>query len=199
MTATERPNRQQERVRESRAALIAAARASFLDNGYAGTSVGGIAKRAGRAHGTFYLHFQSKAEILTVLLDEIWLDLREQSRAAWNADEPEASVHATVGWFVSSFAREAELWRLFEEVSTTDPAFRAEWDAHYSTFVNGVLRGLESSGNPVDLDGLHHRLVAETLAAMLYETCSVCFLHGRSWSVDEVTNHVATLWIRMLR
>ena len=53
-----------------RSQILDAARESFGKHGLAGTTVDGIAKRAGVAKGTVYLYYKSKEEILRRVLDE---------------------------------------------------------------------------------------------------------------------------------
>ena len=50
-----------------RAQILDAARESFARDGLAGTTVDGIARRAGLAKGTVYLYFKSKDEVLRTI------------------------------------------------------------------------------------------------------------------------------------
>lgn len=53
-----------------RTQILDAARESFATHGMAGTTVDGIARRAGLAKGTVYLYYKSKQEILKQVLEE---------------------------------------------------------------------------------------------------------------------------------
>ncbi len=57
-------------ARRTRAALLAAARAAFSENGYAGASLDDIATRAGFTKGALYGHFASKDDLFLALLAE---------------------------------------------------------------------------------------------------------------------------------
>ena len=57
-------------------AIKEAAHLCFLEQGYAGTSIGSITQAAGVAHGTFYVHFASKDAVL----DELLVDFNEGLR-----------------------------------------------------------------------------------------------------------------------
>lgn len=67
------PRRPQARGRATRARLLAAAEDLFTRGGYAGTSIGDIAERAGVGVGTVYHHFADKRAILLDLIDD-WGD-----------------------------------------------------------------------------------------------------------------------------
>jgi len=62
-----------------RAQILDAAREAFARQGLAGTTVDGIAKRAGVAKGTVYLYYRSKEEILRQVLDEDLAELRDDT------------------------------------------------------------------------------------------------------------------------
>jgi AcrR family transcriptional regulator len=51
--------------------LLSAAIAEFNQNGYFNTSVDSITKRAGVSHGTFYLYFKNKQDVLAILIGRI--------------------------------------------------------------------------------------------------------------------------------
>ncbi len=56
---------------EKRTRILAAARGAFAERGYEKTSVAEIVRRAGVAHGTFYLYFPAKADLLPALIAEM--------------------------------------------------------------------------------------------------------------------------------
>jgi AcrR family transcriptional regulator len=62
---------QQERSRRKREALLRAALEMFAEHGYARASVEAIARRADVAVGAFYQHFNSKRQILLVLMNRL--------------------------------------------------------------------------------------------------------------------------------
>ena len=63
------PLQQRSRVKHER--LQAAALALFGENGYEGTSIDEIARRANLAMGTFYQHYRSKRQLLLALMDDL--------------------------------------------------------------------------------------------------------------------------------
>jgi AcrR family transcriptional regulator len=69
MTDSKRPSRPGE-ARDTRAMLLAAARAEFAANGYHGTDTNRIARAAGLAPATFYRHFTDKADVFRVVYHE---------------------------------------------------------------------------------------------------------------------------------
>jgi AcrR family transcriptional regulator len=84
VTTTERQPRatQVERSARTRAALLAAARALFAEQGFAQTGREEIARRAGVTRGALYHHFASKTEVAAAVLDEVTGELVDRVVAA---------------------------------------------------------------------------------------------------------------------
>ena len=82
----------------TRARLLAAGAELFADKGLHGVTTHDVARRAGVAAGTFYLHFKNKRELFRQLARETLADLRVRLDAAI-AGKPgrEAAVRAHAG------------------------------------------------------------------------------------------------------
>jgi AcrR family transcriptional regulator len=100
MTADERPPAQR---------LLAAAEELFGERSYRRTTVAGICARAGIATGSFYAHYDSKAEIFAAVVRGINADLRTaMKKALENSDGNQRT-------------RERECFRVFFEMISERP------------------------------------------------------------------------------
>ena len=89
--STRRSN--ESRTRETKAALLKAARKLFVEKGYAGTSTPEIVKKAGITRGALYHHFEDKEALFrAVLVDEYEAVASEIYRSATGA--PQNTVEA---------------------------------------------------------------------------------------------------------
>lgn len=184
----------QQRAIETRAALLAAARSVFQEKGYRRTTVADIVKRAGRAHGTFYLHFENKRAITVALLEEAITSLQRQSRAMWRHENPTRSVWVTVRRYIEEYRDNSQLWLLLDQMATEDEGFRQIREEWRATFVSRIRRGFGASaatGDGLDLD-----VLAELFAAMVDEICWASYVEGRRWNIDALALHITTLWSR---
>lgn len=59
------------RRRARRTAILAVARAAFLDHGYAGTSMSTVAQALGGSKATLWAYFASKEELFAAVLDQL--------------------------------------------------------------------------------------------------------------------------------
>jgi AcrR family transcriptional regulator len=76
MTTAARPRETQvARSARTRAALLAAARTLFAEQGFAQTGREEIARRAGVTRGALYHHFASKTEVAAAVVDELEAEL----------------------------------------------------------------------------------------------------------------------------
>ncbi len=190
-------NRQQQRTAASRDALLEGARRVLREHGYNQASVRLITRAAHRSHGTFYIHFENKEAIYATLLEEMRHRLHQESRAAWRADDPLASVQRSIEIYVCSFQRDREFWELLDGSSATSALFQRERIALRRALVSDIRKGIDKS-HTARLDDMDPDLVAEILAAMLEQTCATFLLNGGTVEPDTITTHVGTLWGRML-
>src|SRR5712664_690387 len=97
-----------ERAAERRAAIVEAAFDEFVARGFTATRIDDIAKRAGVAKGTIYLHFKDKESMFEELVRTAIVPL--VTRLWATPPQPGASVRDMVEAFAKTF---------IEEVATT--------------------------------------------------------------------------------
>ena len=88
MSALERPRRQRAQQRErTRRDLVAAGLRVVAETGFAGATTAAIAKATGKAHGTVFVHFRTRDELVAELVAEIGRSMSERL-AALDSDAP---------------------------------------------------------------------------------------------------------------
>ncbi|HEY3890702.1 MAG TPA: TetR/AcrR family transcriptional regulator [Bradyrhizobium sp.] len=132
------------RAAERRAAIIEAAMDEFIARGYAATRLDDVAKRAGVAKGTIYLHFKDKESMFEELIRTAIVPLISRIAAP-------APVGGSVRDMLEGFAR-----TFIEEMATTrrgdivrlvvaeGPRFPAIADFYYREVVSRGLAGLRA-------------------------------------------------------
>lgn len=87
--------RREARRNDRRAAIIAVAYSSFLERGYAATTMSGIASKIGGSKATLWNYFPSKEALFEAVLDKATAAYRTQSSSLFDASgDPEQTLRA---------------------------------------------------------------------------------------------------------
>ena len=125
----ESPTRRERQRAERRQRLVEAALASFAELGYAQTSVRDIAERADLGHGTFYLYFKSKDDLLLWLIGESVAALRGQLVAPRpEEDEVLPSLRQSALGLLEWFVEHRGVLLALREALVADKAFWRAWE-----------------------------------------------------------------------
>jgi AcrR family transcriptional regulator len=134
-----------ERAAERRGAIIEAAMDEFIARGFAATRLDDIAKRAGVAKGTIYLHFKDKESMFEELIRTAIVPMI--SRLWGTPPQPGASVRDMVEGFAKTFIEEVATTRrgdLVRLVVAEGPRFPKVADFYYREVVSRGLAGMRA-------------------------------------------------------
>lgn len=82
LTEKQTTNRREERRQDRRQAIIDAARRSFLDQGYAATSMSGLLTTLGGSKATLWSYFRSKEELFAAVVEDLTFAFRRELESA---------------------------------------------------------------------------------------------------------------------
>ena len=155
---------------DTRRRLFAAAVALFADAGYHGTTVDAIAKRAGVAKGTFFVHFATKDAVVTELVRGQTAAAR-RARVAALADGPLAALRATTLALGAEAGRSRELSRAVLAATLENPTVAQDADTLFGLVLADLTTDARAA-RPLDADTLAGGLMAAYLGAALHFTSS---------------------------
>jgi AcrR family transcriptional regulator len=134
-----------ERAAERRVAIIAAAMDEFIAQGFAATRLDDVARRAGVAKGTIYLHFKDKESMFEELIRTAIVPL--VVRLGSTPPPSGASVRDMVEGFAKTFIEEVATTRrgdLVRLIVAEGPRFPAVADFYYREVVSRGLAGMRA-------------------------------------------------------
>ena len=106
------PNRRTQMAEARRQAILAAAKDEFVAKGFAAARVEDIAKRAGVAKGTVYLHFPDKEQLFGEVISAHMVPITERIRGSLAAGgvslralEASEVLNSSLGAFVPAYLK----------------------------------------------------------------------------------------------
>jgi AcrR family transcriptional regulator len=137
------PSNRAERAAERRGAIIEAALEEFIARGFAATRIDDVAKRAGVAKGTIYLHFKDKEALFQELIRTVLVPLI--GRLA--APPAGGSVRAALEGFAHNFVQEVVTTRrgdIIRLIVAEGPRFPSVADFYYREVVSRGMAGMRA-------------------------------------------------------
>jgi AcrR family transcriptional regulator len=134
-----------ERAAERRDAIIEAAMEEFITRGFAATRLDDIARRAGVAKGTIYLHFKDKESMFEELIRTAIVPLVSRLGAA--PLRPDASARDMIEAFVKTFIEQVVTTRrgdIVRLIVAEGPRFPAVADFYYREVVSKGIAGMRA-------------------------------------------------------
>jgi AcrR family transcriptional regulator len=138
------PSSRASRAAERRQAIIEAAMDEFIARGFAATRLDDVARRAGVAKGTIYLHFKDKESMFEELIRTAIVPLI--GRLA-SPPPPGASVRSALEGFARTFIEEVATTRrgdIVRLIIAEGPRFPAIADFYYREVISRGLAGMRA-------------------------------------------------------
>jgi AcrR family transcriptional regulator len=192
------PTRMATRERKSdrtRRRVLNAAKHLFDRRGYRDTTVDDITRRAEIAHGTFYLYFRGKSEILRELSVTA---LAEFDSIVTHEFRTREEVAGLIRQTLEVYQRNRLTMRLLREASVTDAHFRENYDEVFVGLLVDHLRGNIERAN-TSLPGevrVNARGAARAIVGMVESFAYGIFVGGEKFTIDEAVDILTTFCVR---
>jgi AcrR family transcriptional regulator len=148
MNVTSRPTLRQEQQAATRQRLLDAARAAFIEAGFAGATVEQIISAANTSRATFYLHFPNKTAALLATwrerdLPEVDALFRKFDEAA---DFSNAAARAWLADVVEYWEGHGRVGQIALQVLAVQPELNASWVAGMASVVEDMPKYRKALG-----------------------------------------------------
>jgi TetR/AcrR family transcriptional regulator, fatty acid biosynthesis regulator len=191
--AAPRPLSREEQKLITRRRLLEAAAKLLSESGYAGLTTASIAREAGVAQPTFYVHFKDKDDLVRTLAREKMEALRRPLRELRQQVARERgleALHETFRLPLMHLLEQPELFRLFvQEYHQPGSPFGAEARALQRELEADLVEDLRAAGlfpdDPAERERLN--MMAEGMIA-LTQTLALGYLDGRYHDAEKIVD-----------
>ncbi len=181
---------------ETRTQILEAARAMFEELGYNGAGLGAIAKMAGVSRQAIYLHFPSKAELLTALHLHIFATDVVPALERYPITDTMTAMDALDATIAVDVEVASKVWRIHEALATArrqhpevEETLRPREEERYAGLLD-IGRRLKREG------ALPPKIRVGTFADMLWGLINTgtyrSLVIERDWSLDQYRRWVRT-------
>lgn len=192
---SKKPVRRSQRTRYT---LLKAAQRSFATKGYQATSVDDITQDAGTSHGTFYLYFNNKQEVLEELVGVFLTELDSEVEALWRSRQFLVSIEGAIRAYLEVFGRRRDIAKLLFQVSHQLPARELLGEVR-QRFVNRLEAHIRLAQEEGQCGPLDASLAAQALAGMLEHFAFVWVGLEREFDLESVVLTMSNLWQNGIR
>ena len=185
-----------------RTELLDAAKITFVELGYFATRATDIARAAGVSHGTFYTHFDSKDQVLRVLIDQLSDDLFAASSEPSEPGTSYEALESTIRTFMHAYRNRAGMIRVLEQATAANPEFlaiRLQIRNRFSTRLEATLRPHLERHQPTvcaSQQRLDPSIVAYALGGMVEDFARGCYILGVIVDEEPAIANLTRIWAR---
>ena len=196
-----------EKAQATRAAILRAAKAEFIENGFHGATITAIAKRAKVAPQTVYFVFHTKAELISAVIDTAVMgeaDPVPPDETPWWAAmlaEPDAAecLRMFVRGAGASYERAAAVSEVLRATALTDDEVRRTHEHHESLRHAAYRQVVEMLSEKADLRaGLTIDTATDVFLTVYGDSTYSLLRTERGWSHDQVIDWLSDVLPRML-
>jgi len=186
--ASSRNHRTSERTSDrTRRRVLNAAKQLFDRKGYRDTTIDDITRRANIAHGTFYLYFHGKRDLLKELLEQTFAEFDAIVSVPFRVED----IHELLRRALETYQRNQLLMRVLREASAADAFFREHYDEffvellvnHLCQTISSLQEMIPESSRPVDPRG-----AARAIVGMIESFAYGVFIGGEDYSLELVVD-----------
>lgn len=180
--------------------LLTAARRVFERRGFIETNVAEIVKEAKVSRGTFYTYFDTKEQVFSAVAQDVVSQMLASMATRIPARDFSERVEEVIRRFLAAYEPHARILGLIEQVGTFSPELRDLRLEAREVFVQRTRRGIERMQETGIADpSLDVEYTAETLGAMLDQSCHLMFNLNKSFDRERLIDTLAQIWIKALR
>ncbi|MCD4818978.1 MAG: TetR/AcrR family transcriptional regulator [Candidatus Cloacimonetes bacterium] len=190
-------NKRQLQKQKTRELIIEVSKESFIKNGFLNTTTSQIAKAAGIAHGTLFLHFPSKDLLIEEILDN---ELGEISQEIYNLVLSQNSIETLLNKYLDLISQQEDFFStIYRELPFYNDKLRRKILFKESIIRSHFFQVIEKSRS----DYLQKNEIS-TAITMLFATVRYYLIMKDSLIssknvIDEFKEHILSIFLKIIK
>ncbi len=178
--------------------ILQAAADIFFEKGFLDSKIDDICDRAGISHGTFYIYFKNKKEVLRELVNRAFNVLYEITEEPWKKGSTYSSLEESIKGFFLMYEKHWKIIRTWKEMCFIDNSFAELWDKLVDQITSRIRKNIESSIKKSLFRNVNPVIAAKALSGMIEHYAYVIFFKNEKENLEEVSKTLADLWYNAL-
>jgi AcrR family transcriptional regulator len=185
------------RVKENnktRDRIINAATEVFFDKGFSDATIDDITNYASLSHGTFYIYFNNKKDVLYELVKETFDLLYDATENPWKQEHSYESLRESIRGFFIMNQTHWKVIRTWQEAAMQDTEFMQLWEALSDQIARRIKQSIESSMRRGLCQPINSAVAARALSGMIKHYVNTALMKNETIDVDLISNTLAHIW-----
>jgi AcrR family transcriptional regulator len=174
--------------------IIAAAAEVFFDKGFTDAKVDDITNYTGLSHGTFYIYFKNKKDVLYELVKETFDLLYDATEDPWKREHSYESLRESIHGFFIMYQSHWKVIRTWKEIALQDTEFMQLWERLTDKITRRIQQNIESSIRRGLCQTIDSVIAARALSGMIDHYANDSLMKGETIDVDLVSQTLAHIW-----
>ncbi len=174
--------------------IINAATEVFFDKGFSDATIDDITSYADLSHGTFYIYFSNKKDVLYELVKETFDLLYDATENPWKREHSYESLRESIHDYFIMNQTHWRVIRTWQEAAMQDAEFMQSWEALGDQITRRIKQNIESSIRRGSCQPIDSAVAARALSGMIKHYISTSLMKGETIDVDLVSDTLAHIW-----
>lgn len=180
---------------ETRKKILKAAKEMFLEKGFLKSTIDDITKRSNISHGTFYIYFKNKKQLLMELVELTSSELYKVTESPWGKGDIFHSLHESITGFLQIYQSNLSIIKAWREIADSDEMFMKAWDELFKHITERIEKNIARSIDKGLVDPVYNsKITAQILSGMVEQMAYNLFIKELNFDMKETADTLTKIW-----
>lgn len=166
----------------------------FEEKGYKDIRVDDITEKAGVSHGTFYIYFKNKRDLLLLLVNDTKEELFSITEEPWGKGDVLESLRESITGFFYTYKKNWKMIRTWKGAAYLEEEFGDLWNELVNQIIQRIQQNIEVSIQKKAVREVDPIITAKALAGMIEHYANNILMKDEQLDIEKSANTIADLW-----